>query len=79
MAKPPLPLIVKWRDLAQEGRFYTDIAKDFPDYTASLEVAPDGGHLFSYGKGVHDAKNETTVFAGVPAADGRVGQDRSMN
>ena len=35
MAKPPLPLIVKWRDLAQEGRFYTDIAKDYPDYTAS--------------------------------------------
>ncbi len=35
MAKPPLPLIVKWRNLAQEGRFYTDIAKDFPDYTAS--------------------------------------------
>ena len=35
MAKPPLPLIVKWRDLAQEGRFYTDIAKDFPDYTSS--------------------------------------------
>ena len=35
MAKPSLPLIVKWRDLAQEGRFYTDIAKDFPDYTAS--------------------------------------------
>ena len=35
MAKPPLPLIVKWRDLAQEGRFYTDIAKVFPDYTSS--------------------------------------------
>ncbi len=35
MAKPPLPLIVKWRDLAQEGRFYTDIASDFPEYTAS--------------------------------------------
>ncbi len=35
MAKPPLPLIVRWRDLAQEGRFYIDIAKDFPDYTAS--------------------------------------------
>ena len=35
MTKPPLPLIVKWRDLAQEGLFYTDIAKDFPDYTAS--------------------------------------------
>ncbi len=35
MAKPPLPLIGKWRDLAQEGRFYTDIATDFPDYTAS--------------------------------------------
>ena len=35
MAKPPLPLIVQWRDLAQEGRYYTDIAKDFPDYTAS--------------------------------------------
>ena len=35
MAKPTLPLIVKWRDLAQEGRFYTDIAKDFPDYTSS--------------------------------------------
>ncbi len=35
MAKPPLTLIVKWRDLAQAGRFYTDIAKDFPDYTAS--------------------------------------------
>ena len=35
MAKPPLPLIVKWRDLAQKGRFYTDIAKGFPDYTAS--------------------------------------------
>ena len=35
MARPPLPLIVKWRDLAQEGWFYTDIAKDFPDYTSS--------------------------------------------
>ena len=35
MAKPPLPLIVKWRELAQEGRFYTDIAKGSPDYTAS--------------------------------------------
>ncbi len=35
MARPPLPLIVQWRDLAQEGRFYTDIAKVFPDYTAS--------------------------------------------
>ena len=35
MAKPPLALIVRWRDLAQEGLFYTDIAKDFPDYTAS--------------------------------------------
>ncbi len=35
MAKPPLPLIVKWRDLAQEDRFYTDIAKGFPGYTAS--------------------------------------------
>ncbi len=33
MTKPPLPLIVKWRDLAQEGRFYTDIAKVFPDYS----------------------------------------------
>ncbi len=33
MAKPPLPLIVKWRDLAQEGRYFTD--KGFPDYTAS--------------------------------------------
>ncbi len=35
MALPSLPLIVQWRDLAQEGRFYTDIAKGFPDYTAS--------------------------------------------
>ena len=35
MAKPPLPLIVQWRDLAQEGLFYTDIAKDYPDYTVS--------------------------------------------
>ncbi len=35
MAKPPLQLIVKWRDLAEEGRFYTDIAKNFPDYTSS--------------------------------------------
>ena len=35
MARPPLPLIVQCRDLAQEGRFYTDIAKGFPDYTAS--------------------------------------------
>ena len=35
MARPPLPLIVKWRDLAQEGRYYADIAKDFPDYTVS--------------------------------------------
>ena len=35
MAKPPLPLIVKWRDLAQEGRYYSEIAKDSPDYTAS--------------------------------------------
>ena len=42
-----------------------------------LEVAPDGGHLFSLEKGVHDAKNKTTVFAGVPATDGRAGQNRS--
>ncbi len=35
MAQPSLPLIVKWRDLAQEGRYYADIAKDFPDYTVS--------------------------------------------
>ncbi len=35
MPRPPLPLIVKWRDLAQEGWVYTDIAKDTPDYTAS--------------------------------------------
>ena len=35
MAKPPLSLIVKWRDLAQEGRFYSDIAKGFSEYTAS--------------------------------------------
>ena len=27
-----------------------------------LELAPDGGHLFSLEKGVHHAKNETTVF-----------------
>ncbi len=42
MAKPPLPLIVKWRDLAQEGRFYTDIAKDYPDYTVSQHHPPRG-------------------------------------
>ena len=35
MAKPPQPLIAKWRDLAEEGRFYTEIAKGFPDYTVS--------------------------------------------
>ena len=40
----------------------------------SLELAPSGGHLFSLEKGVHDATNETAVFAGVPAADGRAGQ-----
>ncbi len=35
MTRPPLPLIVKWRDLAEEGRLYADIAKAFPGYTAS--------------------------------------------
>ena len=35
MTRPSLPLIVKWRDLAQEGHFYTDIANGFPEYTAS--------------------------------------------
>ena len=35
MAKPPLPLIAQWRDLAEDGQFYTDIAKDYPDYTVS--------------------------------------------
>ena len=35
MPKPTLPLIVKWRDLAEEGQFYADIAKAFPEYTAS--------------------------------------------
>ena len=35
MPKPPPPLIAQWRDLAQEGLFYTDIAKDYPDYTVS--------------------------------------------
>lgn len=35
MAKPALPLIVKWRDLAEEGYYYTDIAKAHPEYTAS--------------------------------------------
>ncbi len=35
MAKPSLPLIVKWRDLAEEGWFYSDIAKGSPGYTPS--------------------------------------------
>ena len=35
MPRPTLPMIVKWRDLAEEGQFYTDIAKHFPDYTPS--------------------------------------------
>ena len=42
-----------------------------------LEVAPNGGHLFSLEKGVHDAKNETIVSTGVPATDGRAGEGRS--
>lgn len=35
MPKPPRSLIAKWRDLAQAGRFYSDIAKAFPGHTAS--------------------------------------------
>jgi hypothetical protein len=35
MARPPIPLVVKWRDLAAEGKFYAEIARSYPDYTAS--------------------------------------------
>ncbi len=35
MPRPSLLVIVRWRHLAQAGQFYSDIAKRFPDYTAS--------------------------------------------
>ena len=53
MAKPPLPLIVQWRDLAQEGRFYTDIAKGFPDYTAKSDPPLLSRKLRCQGSGSH--------------------------
>ncbi|MDT8340356.1 MAG: hypothetical protein RQ751_02500 [Longimicrobiales bacterium] len=34
MPKPPGPLVVKWRDLAQEGRSYAEISRIYPDYSA---------------------------------------------
>ncbi len=33
MAKPPGPLVVKWRDLASEGRTYAEIHRLYPEYT----------------------------------------------
>lgn len=35
MPKPPLPMIVQWRDLAAEGKFYAEIHRKYPDFTAS--------------------------------------------
>jgi hypothetical protein len=34
MPKPPGPLVVKWRDLAAEGRSYAEIARRYPKYSA---------------------------------------------
>lgn len=35
MPKPPLALVVKWRDMAAEGTFYAEIQRQHPEYTAS--------------------------------------------
>lgn len=34
MPKPPGPLVVKWRDLAAEGRSYAEIARRYSKYSA---------------------------------------------
>ena len=34
MAKPPGTLVVKWRDLAEDGLSYAEIARRYPDYSA---------------------------------------------
>jgi hypothetical protein len=33
MPKPPGALVVKWRDMAEEGQSYAEIQRQFPDYT----------------------------------------------
>ncbi len=33
MPKPPAALVVKWRDLADEGHFYAEIARMYPEYS----------------------------------------------
>ncbi len=33
MPKPPGALVVKWRDLAEEGYLYAEIARLFPEYS----------------------------------------------
>jgi hypothetical protein len=34
LARPPGALVVKWRDLASEGRSYAEIARRHPEYSA---------------------------------------------
>jgi hypothetical protein len=38
-------------------------------YSGTLELTPNGGHLISMERGVHNAETQTCVPAGVPAAD----------
>ena len=38
--------------------------------SVGLELTPNGGHLISMERGVHDAEIQTGIPAGVPAADG---------
>ncbi len=33
MPRPPGALVIKWRDLAETGLLYTEIAKKYPNYT----------------------------------------------
>ncbi len=33
MAKPPAALVVKWRDLAEDGYLYAEIARMYPEYS----------------------------------------------
>lgn len=35
MSKPPGALVVTWRDLANEGRLYVEIQRQFPKYTVN--------------------------------------------
>jgi hypothetical protein len=47
------------------------IGGPFPEDVAGIyvELTPNGGHLISMERGVHNAETQTCVPAGVPAAD----------